>query len=259
MLNNTYNLLHYILDLIIAMAMFKLITPFSCLLSGPSGAGKSSLLVEMVKKHDEVFDIKPTAITICFAHMQPAYEEIRQAIDVPVNLVEGLPSDLITPVNSVLIVDDLQSMATKEVAFWFIRKSHHLRTSIFYLVQNLFEKDPAHRTISINANYISKYKPVIFCCILLSIFSKVMFKSPRDSSAIVSLAKQIYPGHNKFLVDAYREATKEPFSHLLIDLKQATPDIYRLRSSVLPSKADVFVNAADYKPIELFKGSNSNG
>ena len=80
-----------------------------------------------------------------------------------------------------------------------------------------------------------------------------MFKSPRDSSAVVSLAKQIYPGQNRFLVEAYRQATKEPFSHLLIDLKQATPDVYRLRSNVIPSKADVFVNAGDYKPIDLFK------
>ena len=74
----------------------------------------------------------------------------------------------------------------------------------------------------------------------------MLFKSPRDSSAVVSLAKQIYPGQNGFLVEAFRRATAAPYSHLLIDLKQSTEDVYRLRTHVVPSRADVFVNSSEF-------------
>ena len=136
--------------------MFKLATPFSLLMAGPSGAGKSSLLLEMIEKHSEVFETKPSGVTICYSHMQDTYEDIRRAIDVPVTFIEGLPPDLELKKQTLLIIDDLQSMAAKEVAFWFIRKSHHQLVNVAYICQNLFDKDPAHRTISINASYIGK-------------------------------------------------------------------------------------------------------
>ena len=145
--------------------MFKLATPFSLLMAGPSGAGKSSLLLEMIEKHSEVFETKPSGVTICYSHMQDTYEDIRRAIDVPVTFIEGLPPDLELKKQTLLIIDDLQSMAAKEVAFWFIRKSHHQLVNVAYICQNLFDKDPAHRTISINASYIGKS---MFSCACVS-------------------------------------------------------------------------------------------
>ena len=70
----------------------------------------------------------------------------------------------------------------------------------------------------------------------------VIFKSPRDSSQIVHLAKQIFPGEAQTLVSAYKEATSEPFSYIFLDLKQQTEDIYRLRSSVFPWDCFVFIS-----------------
>ena len=80
-------------------------------------------------------------------------------------------------------------------------------------------------------------------CSYLSVFpSSVIFKSPRDGSQVTHLGKQIFPGEADLLVSAYRQSTKEPHSYLLIDLKQSTNDMYRLRSNVDPEKTKIFVS-----------------
>ena len=106
------------------------------------------------------------------------------------------------------------------------RKSHHYQTSVIYLVQSLFSKLPSHRTISLNSQYI------------------ILFKSPRDSSQISHLAKQIMPGDTKFVVEAYTDATVEPYSYLLMDFRPQSSQCYRLRSSIFPNKAKVYVSSS---------------
>ena len=51
----------------------------------------------------------------------------------------------------------------------------------------------------------------------------VLFKSPRDSSQVNHLAKQMYPGHVKYMQEAFQDATKRPYGYLLCDLKPETP------------------------------------
>jgi len=56
------------------------------------------------------------------------------------------------------------------------------------------------RTISLNVQYIA------------------LFKDPRDSGQFVHLAKQLYPHNSRYALDAYIDATKEPYGYLLLDL-----------------------------------------
>ena len=205
----------------------ELITPFSMLVVGASRSGKSVLCKKLVLS--SLFDKPLSNIYICFAHMQPIYEEIKLESRVPVHFIEGLPTDLKTKTNSLVLIDDLQGTHSKEVAEWFTRKCHHQNTSVIYLVQNMFAKPPEHRTISLNSDYI------------------VVFKSPRDSSQIVNLAKQIAPGQTKFINWAYKEATRLPHSYLLIDLKQKTDDLLRIRDSFFSNL--VYINDKDVEKI----------
>ena len=122
------------------------------------------------------------------------------------------------------------------------------------LVQNIFGKDPSFRTISLNAGYIGK-RLLVRLTTFNYIESSVIFKSPRDSSQITHLAKQVVPGETDLLVSAYRQATEEAHSYLLIDLQQGTPDIYRFRSNVVPEKAYVYVSPK-IDGVELFKEAN---
>ena len=45
----------------------------------------------------------------------------------------------------------------------------------------------------------------------------VSFKSPRDSSQINHLAKQMFPGHVKYMQESFQDATSRPYGYLLCD------------------------------------------
>jgi hypothetical protein len=66
----------------------------------------------------------------------------------------------------------------------FTRGSHHQNFGVILLTQNLFQKGPHTRTISLNSHFI------------------VTFNNPRDKSQIYHLARQMYPTSSLFLVDA---------------------------------------------------------
>ncbi len=62
----------------------------------------------------------------------------------------------------------------------------------------------------------------------------VLFKNPRDVGQVATLARQMYPGKSKFVVEAFRDATDKPYGYLLIDLKPETDENYRLRTNIFP-------------------------
>ena len=147
-----------------------------------------------------------------------------------IEFIQGLPEDMYESFqpeqNNLLIIDNLMSEAgdDKRLTDLFTKGSHHSNLSIIYILQNIFPKGKESRTISLNAHYM------------------FLFKNPRDPSQINALGRQLYPQNPKCLGEAYHEATKEPHSYLLIDLKQRTPEALRLRSGLLPfEKCIVYV------------------
>ena len=210
---------------------FSIKTPASILIAGPSGCGKSQLCFKIVQHLEQVFDRPPLRLIICHACDQNLYDEIRNKSPIPVQMVKGIPPDLTPPPRSLVIVDDLQEHCDV-IAKWFTKYSHHLDCSILYLTQNLFLKNPHHRTCSLNAHIL------------------VVFKSPRDKSAIFHLARQVMPSNPKFLLSAYEKATQIPHGYLVLNLKQDTPDVLRYRDSLLPT-ANFFVDKKQGTLIEL--------
>ena len=57
-------------------------------------------------------------------------------------------------------------------------------------------------------------------------------QNPRDASTILTFARQFSPLDPKSLVNVYKHATKNPYSYLLIDLAQDTPEEFRLISNI---------------------------
>ena len=64
----------------------------------------------------------------------------------------------------------------------------------------------------------------------------VLFKNPRDVTQIATLARQMYVGRSKFLVEVFNKATTKPFGYLLIDLKADTPQDIRVRTNIFPDE-----------------------
>jgi hypothetical protein len=109
----------------------------------------------------------------------------------------------------------------QRVASLFTKKSHHRNISVMHIVQNLFHRGKHHRTIGLNAHYM------------------VLLKNRRDVTQIMALAHQMYLQKTKYFLEAYTAATALPHGYLVIDMKQETPDILRIRSHIFPGEKQI--------------------
>jgi hypothetical protein len=139
-----------------------------------------------------------------------------------IQYVQGIPTEELLDSYSakgpiLLVLDDLmsdvQSSAkdSKRLSDLFTMHSHHRNISCLYLLQNLFPRSQYSRNISLNAHYI------------------FLLKNSRDRAQIRNLAQQVYPGRHQFLVQAYEDATRTPYTYLLLDFTSQCPEEYRVR------------------------------
>jgi hypothetical protein len=63
-----------------------------------------------------------------------------------------------------------------------------------------------------------------------------IFQNPRNTSTIVNLAKQFSAYDIRWVVDAYKDCTRAPYSYMLFDSTQSTPEALRVRSRILPGE-----------------------
>jgi len=170
-----------------------------------------------------MIDPPPRRIVCCYGEYQQLFRKYPR-----VTFHQGLPNadDFDGSELVLLIVDDLMNETDDSVANLFTKGSHHRNISVAFLTQNLFHKNKHIRTISLNAHYM------------------VLFKNPRDASQFASLARQMYPNKSAFAVEAYKDATKEPYSYLFVDLRPEQDEDLRLRTNVFPDKTryDTFRN-----------------
>jgi len=210
--------------------------PSSFVLAGVTQSGKTSLTLNILRNIDYLFE-KPECkqnILFYYHQWQPLYERFKQE-NIVSEWINALPTeeDVIEKTlvykdrgGSVIVIDDFAQELNKDIVNIFSILTHHTNSVVFLLTQNLFSKNRAFRDISLNSNYI------------------ILFKNPRDQSCIVHFARQFSPGNNAYILEAYKDATKNAYSYLLFDLHQSTDDDLRVRSNVLPSEFPMCV----YKP-----------
>ena len=211
---------------------FKL--PFSLLLAGPSGSGKTTFVHRLLLEGNEMLDPFPDKIVYIYEIWQNSFEELKRKIP-QIIFVEGLPNDLddVIPPNStntLLLLDDMMThlKSTENVIVRLFTISRHKKISVCLLVQDLFYSKQL-RTVSINANFIA------------------LFRSTRDRLQVMNLAKQMYPGETKFLLEAFVNATAEPYGYLLLDLRPTTPEQFRVRTNIFPGEKQFSYVRKDYK------------
>lgn len=205
----------------------RFVHPFPCLIAGPTGSGKSQFVKTLLTAGEDAICGSPERILWCYGEYQPFFGELSVSVS-NVEFAEGLPTNFKEYMDgtkrTLIVIDDLMSecASDKRISDLFCKKSHHKNCSVLFLVQNLFVQGKEMRNITQNCHYM------------------VLFKNPRDASTVTHLAKQMYPTRTRFLQEAYQDATNKPHGYLLIDLKQTTPDMLRLRTNVFSQCVTVY-------------------
>ncbi|CAH3193474.1 unnamed protein product [Porites evermanni] len=154
---------------------------------------------------------------------QPAYDEMLKTIP-NIMFVDGVLGDLetlITPsMRNLVVIDDLMHELSNDqrMTNLFTKGCHHRNLSVIFILQNIFHRGKELRDMSLNSHYL------------------VVFKRPRDSSQVNHLARQMFPGHVKYMQEAFEDATKRPYGYLFCDLKPETPTDFRLRTNIFPGE-----------------------
>jgi len=194
--------------------MIPFIHPFTAIVAGPTCCGKTRFVFRLIVNASSL--ISPPAKTVYF------YGEYHQLFDQypHTEFHQGLPNieDFDAKEPTLVIIDDLMQDTNDTVANMFTKSSHHRNISVVFFAQNLFPKNKFARKMSLNAQHM------------------VLFKNPRDVSQFANLARQMYPKTSQFAVEAYRDATREPYSHLLVDLRPVQDEELRLRTNIFPGE-----------------------
>ena len=203
------------------------------LLCGPSSSGKTYRVAQLLQiKEEYIADGHSIQnIVFCYAAWQPIYDLLKEK-NVVTKWVNYLPSneqfielveDYKDSGGSIIVLDDFLTELNRDMVEIVCVTSRHYNAVTFILFQSLFPPNPLARQISLNVKYL------------------YIHKNPRENAQISYLARQISPNSYKWIVDAYHEATKEPYSCFVIDMTQETPDGLRFRSNILPHEFPIII------------------
>lgn len=189
--------------------------PFTAMVSGPTGCGKTQWTLKLIKYASTIIRPPPERIVWCFGVYQKEFEKVDG-----VEFHEGIPNldTFDGSKKTLLILDDLMQETDSRVTQIFTKLSHHKNVSVVYLTQNLFYGSKHNRTISLNSQYF------------------ILYKNARDANQVANLARQMYPGKSAFMVEAFKDATKQPYTYLLIDLRPESDEEVRLRTNIFPGE-----------------------
>lgn len=196
------------------------------LLAGPSGSGKTHTVCEILKNKNVMIvggeHIKN--VIFCYASWQPIYDKLQNVVTkwipkLPTNeeFIDLVEKDKDTG-GSIVVLDDFMSDIGKDMVEIVTVSARHNNASTFILFQSLFPIAKSARQISLNVKYI------------------YVFKNPRENAQFAYLVRQISPNNYKWIVEAYEEATRDPYSFFLLDMTQQCPRYLRFRSQIFPSQ-----------------------
>ena len=194
-------------------ADFRLKNESSMLLCGPTQCGKSTLLHKILAD-EHLFHHKLEKIYWFYRQLNDDLCEN----DNNYILREGLPETFadIEPFSCIVLDDLIEEVKNHAgVTALFTKLVHHKKLFVVMLTQNLFQKTAETRTRRLNAQYI------------------ILFKNPSDATQISVVGRQMYPHDPKFLPAAFKTATANPHGYIFIDLRQETPEAYRIRTGIL--------------------------
>lgn len=195
--------------------------PFALVVAGSSKSGKSIFTERIIRNAYVMIKPRVTRVVYCYNNYQDRFKNLH-GVEFHSNLdiLEELKST-VSSANVLLCIDDFMKESDK-VAEFFTRFSHHSNISVIFITQNIFHQGKGMRDLTLSAQYLA------------------LMKNVRDRSQIHVLARQLEPDNSKFVMDSYKDATKQPYSYLFIDISQTTPDDRRLVANIFPGETLVW-------------------
>ena len=182
----------------------RLKTKSTITIAGPSQSGKTTLVEKMVTMKDVLFNESFSAVIwFCAYPPKNKIDGVKYSVGLPLNKFNDLPP------NSLVILDDFMSELSQsnDLTMLMTKAVHHLPLTLIYITQNMFQRGKDVKTRRMNTNYLI-----------------------------------MYPNDMKFLSSVFTDVTtKEPFSYILIDCQQDTPDEIRVRSKITEKNVRVHV------------------
>ncbi len=122
--------------------------PFCMMVAGPTQSGKTHFVYNLLEKIQHFIDPVPAKIFYCYSVWQPLFKNIM--IKIPqIEFYQGLP-EFSQLMECVIVIDDLMTecIDNKDVVQLFTIGSHHTKTSVIFITQNVYEKGKYARSIN---------------------------------------------------------------------------------------------------------------
>ena len=178
---------------------------FKLFVSGPSRCGKTFFVADMLQNIQTFAKQPPSLIIYIYKVWQSKFDEMKSLVHVFLEDEENIVNKIKEYANGnpILVVFDdmINSKSLANIANLFTVDGRHMNMSMVFLTQRMFVNDEYFRQISQNCDYF------------------FLFKNPRNSAEIRTLAQQVTPG-TLHLIKIFIEATKDPFSYLCVNLTQ---------------------------------------
>ena len=204
--------------------MFK--SPFTLILSGSTGSGKTEWLMRFLKNVSVMVEPPPRKILYCYGEIN---NNILSLMSSGIETHNGVPDvktikDQEKPL--LLILDDLMlNVGNEFLDLLFTRGSHNWNTSVIFVTQSLYGRNI--KTARANAHYL------------------VLMRNPSGQLQTRTIGTQLFPRKLDYFMEAYNDATKVPFSYLMINMHPNALESERLTSNIFPDETPVV-----YLPME---------
>lgn len=215
------------------------IHPMRMILAGPSKGGKTTWVVNLINNRHRFFIGKPI-LRILWCCRNKNFVPVSLLKIANLKIHEGIPDINKVLPETLIVIDDLMLQAfTKEVCELFTMNSHHRSISVILILQNVYFNSKFAREISLNNQYL------------------IYFKNPRDKTQFSILARQMCDNWRS-LAKVYKEITRKPFGHIIIDLSQQANDCFRFKTNIFnrhffecfATSEDVAKNCEKFIPFE---------
>ena len=199
---------------------------FKLFVSGPSRCGKTFFVSDLLENIESFTKVPPLTIIYIYKVWQSKFDEMKSLVHVFLEDCESIVGKIqerATGESMLVIFDDMiNSKSLVDIATLFTVDGRHMNMSMVFLTQRMFVNNEHFRQISQNCDYFA------------------IFKNPRNSSEIRTLAQQLTPG-SLDLITIYMEATKDPFSYLFINLTQECPPQVKYLSKLFDNDSSLRV------------------